>query len=135
MIRPPSFVGLVGTIGVLVLDCEIIDSAVDCKGCGVVVAEEPLGDADELEAEGGVLDRFEPPPFDVEDDLDLSGAFPLAFLIPDVSSTRRLLSLSGRFLAMENKLVLIVTNKERIDRAAKISLSNTKEEMKMALKV
>ena len=102
------------------LDCEFIDSAVDCKGCGVVVAEEPLGDADELEAEGGVLDTFEPPPFDVEDDLDLSGVFPLAFLIPDVSSTRRLLSLSGRFLAMENKLVLIVTNKERIDRAARI---------------
>ena len=125
MIRPPSFVGLVGTIGVLALDCEFIDSAVDCKGCGVVVAEEPLGDADELEAEGGVLDTFEPPPFDVEDDLDLSGAFPLAFLIPDVSSTQRLLSLSGKF----------VTNKERIDRAARISLSNRKEEMKMALKV
>ena len=51
----------------------------------MVVAEEPLGDADELEAEGGVLDTFEPPPFDVEDDLDLSGAFLLAFLIPDVS--------------------------------------------------
>lgn len=47
--------GLVGTIGVLALDCEFIDSAVVCKGCGVVVAEEPLGDADELEAEGGVL--------------------------------------------------------------------------------
>ena len=125
MIQPPSFVGLVGTIGVLALDCEFIDSAVDCKGCGVVVAEEPLGDADELEAEGGVLDTFEPPPFDVEDDLDLSGAFPLAFLIPDVSSTQRLLSLSGKF----------VTNKERIDRAARISLSNMKEEMKMALKV
>ena len=125
MIQPPSFVGLVGTIGVLALDCEFIDSAVDCKGCGVVVAEEPLGDADELEAEGGVLDTFEPPPFDVEDDLDLSGAFPLAFLIPDVSSSQRLLSLSGKF----------VTNKERIDRAARISLSNTKEEMKMALKV
>ena len=117
--------GLVGTIGVLALDCEFIDSAVDCKGCGVVVAEEPLGDADELEAEGGVLDTFEPPPFDVEDDLDLSGAFPLAFLIPDVSSTQHLLSLSGKF----------VTNKEWIDRAARISLSNTKEEMKMALKV
>ena len=125
MIRPPSFVGLVGTIGVLALDCEFIDSAVDCKGCGVVVAEEPLGDADELEAEGGVLDTFEPPPFDVEDDLDLSGAFPLAFLIPDVSSTQHLLSLSGKF----------VTNKERIDRAARLSLSNTKEEMKMVLKV
>ena len=125
MIQTPSFVGLVGTIGVLALDCEFIDSAVDCKGCGVVVAEEPLGDADELEAEGGVLDTFEPPPFDVEDDLDLSGAFPLAFLIPDVSSTQRLLSLSGKF----------VTNKERIDRAARISLSNRKEEMKMALKV
>ena len=94
--------GLVGTIGVLALDCEFIDSAVDCKGCGVVVAEEPLGDADELEAEGDVLDTFEPPPFDVED--DLPGVFPLAFLIPDVSSTRRLLSLSGWFLAMENSL-------------------------------
>ena len=117
--------GLVGTIGVLALDCEFIDSAVNCKGCGVVVAEEPLGDADELEAEGGVLDTFEPPPFDVEDDLDLSGAFPLAFLIPDVSSTQRLLSLSGKF----------VTNKEQIDRAARISLSNRKEEMKMVLKV
>lgn len=125
MIRPPSFVGLVGTIGVLALDCEFIDSAVDCKGCGVVVAEEPLGDADELEAEGGVLDTFEPPPFDVED--DLPGVFPLAFLIPDVSSTRRLLSLSGRFLAMENKLVLNVTNKERIDRAARARLSNRRK--------
>ena len=125
MIQRPLFVGLVGTIGVLALDCEFIDSAVDCEGCGVVVAEEPLGDADEVEAEGGVLDTFEPPPFDVEDDLDLSGTFPLAFLIPDVSSTQRLLSLSGKF----------VTNKERIDRAARISLSNTKEEMKMVLKV
>ena len=127
MIRPPSFVGLVGTIGALALDCEFIDSAVDCKGCGGVVAEEPLGDADELEAEGGVLDTFEPPPFDVEDDLDLSGVFPLAFLIPDVSSTRRLLSLSERFLAMENKLVLNVTNKERIDRAARTRLSIRKK--------
>ena len=117
--------GLVGTIGILALDCEFIDSAVDCKGCGVVVAEEPLGDADELEAEGGVLDTFEPPLFDVED--DLPGVFPLAFLIPDVSSTRRLLSLSERFLAMENKLVLNVTNKERIDRAARTSLSNRRK--------
>ena len=66
-----------------------------------------------------------PPPFDVED--DLPGVFPLAFLIPDVSSTRRLLSLSGRFLAMENKLVLNVTNKERIDRAARTRLSNRRE--------
>ena len=126
--------GLVGTIGVVALDCEFIDSAVDFKGCGVVVADEPLGDADELEAEGGVLDTFELPPCDVED--DLPGVFPLAFLIPDVSSTRRLLSLSGRFLAMENKLVLNVTNKERIDRAARTNLSlKWKEEMKMALKV
>lgn len=88
-----------------------------------------------LKPKEAFFDTFEPPPFDVEDDLDLSGAFPLAFLIPDVSSTRRLLSLSRCFLAMENKLVLIVTNKERIDRVARISLSNTKEEMKMALKV
>ena len=35
----------------------------------MVVVEEPLVDADELKAEGGVLDTFEPPPFDVEDDL------------------------------------------------------------------
>ena len=69
--------GLVGTIGVLALDCEFIDSCVDCKGCGVVVAQEPLGDADELEAEGGVLDTCEPPPFDVEE--DLPGVFPLAY--------------------------------------------------------
>ena len=119
MIRPPSLVGLVGTIGVLALDCEFIDSAVDCKGCGVVVAEEPQGDTDELAAEGDVLGTFEPPPFDVED--DLPGDVLLAFLIPNVSSTRRLLSRSGRFLAMENKLVLNVTNKG-IDRTARISL-------------
>ena len=91
----------------------------------MVVAEEPLGDANELESEGGVVGTFEPPPFDVED--DLPGVFPLAFLIPDVSSTRRLLPLSGRFLAMENKLVLNVTNKERIDRAARTSLTNRRK--------
>ena len=69
LIRPPSFEGLVGTIGVLALDCEFIDSAVDCKGCGVVLVEESLVDADELDAEGGVLDTFKAPPLDVKDDL------------------------------------------------------------------
>ena len=117
--------GLAGAIGVLALDCGLIDSTVDCKGCGVVVAEEPLGDADELDAEGGVLGTFESPPLDVED--DLPGDFPLAFLIPDVSSTRRLLSRSGRFLAMENKLVLNGTNKEGINRTARTSLSNRRK--------
>lgn len=85
MIWPPLFAGLVGTIGVLALYCEFIHSAVDCKGCGVVVAVKPLVDADELEAEGGVFHTFEPPPLDVED--DPPGVFPLAFLITNVSST------------------------------------------------
>ena len=48
LIRPTLFVGLVGPIGILVLYCDFIDSAVDCKGCGVVVAVKMLVDADEL---------------------------------------------------------------------------------------
>ena len=118
--------GVVGTISVLALYCEFIDSAVDCKGCGVVVAVKPLVDADELEAKGGVLDTFELPPLDVED--DLPGIFPLAFLITDVSTTRHLLSLSGRFLAMENKLVPNIPNKERIEQQEQVSQIEQRDE-------
>ena len=85
-----------------------------------------LVDADELDAEGGVLDTFKAPPLDVKD--DLSGVFLLVFLMPDVSSTRRLLSLSGRFLAMKYKPVLNVRNKKQIDRAARISNTNRRKQ-------
>ena len=35
----------------------------------MVLVEESLVDADELDAKGGVLDRFKSPPLDVKDDL------------------------------------------------------------------